>query len=99
MSSPAQWLDVRLRCSKGVHAQGNAKGAVILNAHAGVCWELNPSGAKIWDCLASGMTARETGTHLCQVLAAEASRIADDTAELGAQLVRANLMVVVDDAS
>jgi Coenzyme PQQ synthesis protein D (PqqD) len=70
--------DVRLYRRPDVLMQVTADGAVLVDPRSGVCFELNRTGAELWELLASGATV----TSICAALAARydvsTETIADD---------------------
>jgi hypothetical protein len=46
--------------------QATAEGAVLVDTRSGVCFELNRTGAEVWELLASGATV----TSICAALSA-----------------------------
>jgi len=89
-------LDIRYEPTPGVKAQAHDKGMMILDARGGLCWELNRTGSKMWDCLSTGISPRETAARLGSVLNANESTVARDAAVLARQLQSAGLLATVE---
>lgn len=67
---------------------------MVLDPDAGVCWQLNKTGAAIWHDLISGVALEDVALRLSQREGIDEARALEDARSLASDLTHANLLEV-----
>jgi hypothetical protein len=83
----------RFRISKTVSTAAMGDGSVLIDRTTGECFELNRTGARIWECLARGEELEGVIDAIASESSIARSVVAADTARLMNALARRGIIV------
>ena len=85
----------RFRISPTVVATVMPTGAVLIDSATGECFELNPIGIRVWECLTRGERLEEIANSLGSEFSVEPSVVSRDIATLIDDLARHRILLAV----
>jgi hypothetical protein len=88
--SPGDWAP-----SPQVTARDTRTGAILLDMAGGHCWEMNGTGATMWNLLVELQSATQAIAKIGEVLPDAPDRAAEDMAAFVQQLARLGMVVPV----
>jgi hypothetical protein len=91
-------VDESIRTAESVRETINQDGAVLLDIKQGLCFSMNPVGARIWEMLKQKCSVEEIARSLEKEFQVSRSQIEADIAEFIENLKTRKLISVANDA-
>jgi coenzyme PQQ synthesis protein D (PqqD) len=92
MDSSGDWAP-----SPHVTSRDTQGGAILLDLAGGHCWEVNHTGAKMWNLLVEHQSARKAIAKIPEVLQDAPDRATEDMATFVARLAQLGAVVAIPD--